>query len=121
MTSQEADAKILEITQEYAEALTEYCQLNYREGRELLYPNGDWLDDTERVRLAVFLEHKNWAWAANLCSDRLDDWDSEVYYLRQCGLMGRVTIAQRSVERVYNWLKEKRCGPSNYHVSRYDF
>ncbi len=129
MTSEEASTKLSEIYKEYPVRIElEFLDKLPDDLRQTMWGEKGFEHRYWQVRgeikLAIWVQHENWTWAATQCA-RLDDWESELHYLRKDvrkrGLVVYGEIAGRYYERGVNSVKEEIFGPGNYRELRYDF
>ncbi len=121
MTCDKADSKLREMLFESANGMQEEIVNTLPADLwQTVWGGKGYLQTYEEIRLAIWVQHENWHWAAVTCSE-LDDWDSERYYLQMCGPAGSLDIVARSYERIVNSINESRFGPEKYKKRRYDF
>lgn len=74
--------------------------------RQLTRSNILWWQALDQGRLRLSVDHGQWEGAAyySMCLGAADNpalWDTEVYCLRQCGIRGRVMLAQQSTRPIF--------------------
>lgn len=121
MTCEEADTRSQEVFADRAcELHCEIVDTLPADFWQTAWGGKGYLQTYEEIRLAIWVQHENWPWAAYACAE-LDDWDGERYYLQKRGSQGYVEIAGRSYERIVNSINESRFGPGNYKKLQYDW
>jgi len=121
MTCDKADSKLREMFAECPNVM--YDDIVHTLPSDLwqtVWGGKGYMQTWEEIRLAIWVQHENWHWAAVTCAE-LDDWDSERYYIKKLGPAGYLDIAARSYERIVNSINESRFGPDNYKKQQYDF